>query len=93
MTAYVGSIVLVAEDQGVRLTRAQLLGLAVGIAGLVLAGPPFGAVGAAVASTIGYAVLLVAIMHGLRVSPSVLIPTGGAFQMGIRRLFMWDGDT
>lgn len=51
---YVSSALLTALGRGWAMTHSQLLGLATGIGLLLVLGPSFGAVGAAVASSIGF---------------------------------------
>lgn len=71
---YVGSQALAARGRGHEITSAQVLGLATGLGALVLLGPALGAKGAAIASTVGFAVTLIVIsMHHSR-ALSVWIP-------------------
>lgn len=53
--SYVASTALVAGNSGFRMTAAQTVGASTGVIALFLLGPSFGALGAAIAASIGYA--------------------------------------
>ncbi|QSE89764.1 oligosaccharide flippase family protein [Rhodococcus pseudokoreensis] len=67
LAAYVCSMALAAEGRGVRMTIAQIVALATGIGLLFVLGPPFGAVGAAAASSVSYLLLLAILLVSLNV--------------------------
>jgi len=58
VAAYVASLLLAAEARGGRMTVAQVVSAAVGVGALTILGPMLGALGAALASVVGYLVLL-----------------------------------
>lgn len=76
-TAYVGSMVLAAQGKGSLMTAAQLMSLVTGLIALYALAPRFGAVGASMASALGYVVLLTVVICALRVRLSALIPKVG----------------
>ncbi|MBN9106515.1 MAG: oligosaccharide flippase family protein [Propionibacteriaceae bacterium] len=72
--AFVGTQLLGAEGRGLMMTNAQVAAIAGAVISLVVLGPPFGAVGAAAASTMGFIVLLIMVTIGLRIGASRLVP-------------------
>lgn len=74
LVAYVTSMVLAAEGRGLVMTIAQFGSLAVGIALLLFLAPTYGAIGAAVATTISSVVLLGWLLYALRVPLGRAIP-------------------
>ncbi len=86
VASFVYSMVLTAEARGVFMTFAQLGALLTGICLLFLLGPMFGAMGAAIASTVTYFVLLGALYFGLNISLQESVPTGPDFAIALRRL-------
>ena len=72
--AYVGSMVLAGAGRGKTMTYAQLGCLVVGISLLYLLAPIWGALGASVASSAGYFVLLSTIIVSLKIRPAELFP-------------------
>src|SRR5690606_1208287 len=73
---FVGTQILVAEGRGVAVTVIQSLSLVVGIGLLIAVGPVLGAVGASIASTVGFIVACAAILGvaGIRASRSIPHP-------------------
>ncbi|WP_442902881.1 oligosaccharide flippase family protein [Gordonia sp. 852002-50816_SCH5313054-a] len=59
IVSYVLSLTLAAEGRGIRMAVTQAIALCVGMIGLLLLGPKFGAVGAAVASALSSLALLI----------------------------------
>lgn len=86
MAAYVCSMVLAAEGQGIKMTIAQIASLAISVALLFVLGPLLGAVGAAIAAACGYIVLLVCLMISLRIGFLTLIPRSRDFASSLRYL-------
>jgi O-antigen/teichoic acid export membrane protein len=86
LTAYVASMALVADSKGGRMAIAQFTSLVVGIGCLFMLGPSLGAVGAAIASTFGYIVLLFALLAFLPVPKHSLAPRRGDLSRAVRRL-------
>ncbi|ACL40907.1 hypothetical protein Achl_2946 [Pseudarthrobacter chlorophenolicus A6] len=87
MTAYVCSMALGAAGRGTVMSVAQISSLILGIALLYVLGPIYGAVGAAVASSISYFTLLVILVCALRIPFELVIPRRHDFADSIRRLF------
>ncbi|PPG43388.1 lipopolysaccharide biosynthesis protein [Pseudoclavibacter sp. RFBA6] len=85
-SGYVLSMALAADGRGVRMTIAQTVGLALGLAALFALGPILGALGAAIASSLGYLLMLVMLATGLRSPVSSLIPRVADAREAIRRL-------
>ncbi|TDS82633.1 oligosaccharide flippase family protein [Nesterenkonia aurantiaca] len=85
-SGYVASMALAAEGRGARMTIAQVTALAVSLTLLWLLAPTLGAVGAAIASSVGYVVLLMLLLSGFRGSLSVLAPRPRDLHEGIKRL-------
>lgn len=81
-----GSSNLVAMGRPKQLAVCQLISLFVGIAGLLFLGPPFGSLGAAVASTMGYATLAVLSVRYSGASAWCFIPSPMSFIAGIKTL-------
>lgn len=74
LVSYVVSMALAADRKGGRMTAAQGISLGFAIILLLLLGPPLGAVGAALASSLGYLALLVILLVGLRIHPREITP-------------------
>lgn len=74
VTGYVATNLLGAHGRGHAMTFAQLSGLVVGLILLVPLAVPFGAVGAAAASVLGYAVSCTLAVRGLRIPAADLRP-------------------
>lgn len=86
IVAFVASMALAAVGEGVRMTISQIAALAIGIGCLFIFGPMFGAIGAAIASTINYTVLMVFMLIGLSVPFRTYIVRGGDIRRAIHRL-------
>lgn len=86
LIGYVASMGLAAEGRGVRMTIAQVTSVIVGIGALSVLGPALGAVGAAVASTVGYLALLVASLALLQIRACDLVPRPRDFGATVKRL-------
>lgn len=85
--AYVATNLLAAEGRGHEMTAAQTAGLTVGILSLVLVlGPHLEAVGAALASVLGYATVVVVALATLRVSPMQALRIGVSDLSAVRRI-------
>ncbi|MGO1411495.1 MAG: lipopolysaccharide biosynthesis protein [Microbacterium sp.] len=80
---YVCSMALVALQRGVSMTLVQISGLIVGLGLLVPAGHIWGALGAAVASTVGYFATFVGALLVLRIRPWAAIPGPRDFRDGM----------
>lgn len=65
---------LAASNRGVSMTVSQVVALGLNMLLLVLLGRPFGAVGAAAASTLAYVGLLLLFLASLRLRPSRVVP-------------------
>jgi O-antigen/teichoic acid export membrane protein len=87
LVAFVASSAVAADGRGTLLTWAQTLGLVVDILALVLFGHIAGALGAAIASALGFAATVLILAASLRVNPSALLPRGADFIVSIRRLW------
>ncbi|MFD7007655.1 oligosaccharide flippase family protein [Rhodococcus jostii] len=74
-SSYVGSMVLASQGKGSLMTLSQVLSLVAGLVGLYLLAPGLGAVGASVASAVGYLVLFAAVAIALRVRLRDLVPS------------------
>jgi O-antigen/teichoic acid export membrane protein len=74
LIAYVCSMCLAAEGKGMQMTLAQIASLIVGIATLIVIGPPLGAVGAAIASLVSYMTLMLILLRALSVRAYELVP-------------------
>ncbi|TXR56316.1 oligosaccharide flippase family protein [Quadrisphaera setariae] len=79
----VGAALMLARDRARALMLCQSTGLACGIGTLYVLGPPFGATGAAAASTLGYIAAAIAIFWSLRVPVRCWIPSPATFRSGI----------
>ncbi|RXZ72222.1 oligosaccharide flippase family protein [Agromyces albus] len=86
IAGYVISMALAADSKGIRMTIAQVISLGVGIGGLIVLGPLLGAIGAALASTLSYLVLLTILMAALKLPVGKLLPRGRDFVGVLRRL-------
>lgn len=86
LVAYVVSMALAADGRGLQMTIAQVASLLFGIGALLLLGPVLGAIGAAVASTLGYFLLLALLLVFLRIPYSSLWPDIIDFKVAVRRL-------
>ncbi|MBT2518467.1 oligosaccharide flippase family protein [Streptomyces sp. ISL-90] len=84
---YVASMMLAAQGRGSVMTVAQVTCLTVNIALLFALAPWLGAVGAAIASSAAFLVLLVILTIALRVRPQSLIPTATGVREAVRTLF------
>lgn len=85
-SGYVLSMALAADGRGIRMTIAQTVGLALGLAALFVLGPVLGALGAAIASSLGYLLMLVMLAHGLRSPVRTLVPRVADIREAITRL-------
>lgn len=79
---YVCSMALVALQRGIRMTLVQLLGLATGLVLLIPGGLLWGAMGAAVASTVGYFATFTGALIALGIRPWLATPRLGDFRRG-----------
>ncbi|MBI9116198.1 lipopolysaccharide biosynthesis protein [Sanguibacter suaedae] len=86
LSAYVASMALAADAKGIRMTVAQVVALTIGMVGLLVLGPAWGAIGAATASSIAYVCLLVLLVRSLGVSPWHIAPRPADFGHFVRRL-------
>lgn len=86
VVAYVASMALAADGRGLRMTFGQIASFITGIAALTILGPWLGAVGAAIASSLGYLTLLGVLFVSLRLPLRRLIPLPPDFLATIRRL-------
>jgi O-antigen/teichoic acid export membrane protein len=87
MTAYVCSMALGAAGRGTIMSIAQISSLILGTVLLYVLGPIYGAVGAAVASSIAYFTLLAILVCALRIPFVMLIPRSRDYADSVRRLF------
>lgn len=83
---YVLSMALAADGRGVRMTISQTVALVVSLAALFALGPILGAVGAALASSLGYVVMLLMLARGLRAPARSLLPRISDVREGLTRL-------
>jgi O-antigen/teichoic acid export membrane protein len=90
VAAYVYSMALAAEGKGTRMTVAQIVALAFAVCLLYLLGPALGASGAALASSLSYAVLLALLHSGLDIPLKDALPRSNDFKDSISRLFKVD---
>lgn len=81
------STVLIATGHGTKLSISQLVSLVIGIALLFLLGPSLGALGAAIASLIGYATMAGLSLAFCGASLLSVFPTPQSFLAGIKSLF------
>lgn len=86
MTAYVCSMALGAGGRGGVMSISQIVSLCFGVALLYFLGPAFGAVGAAVASTLSSLILLLILILFLQIPPRSIIPNRGDFVDSVRSL-------
>ncbi|QZT58438.1 lipopolysaccharide biosynthesis protein [Mycolicibacterium austroafricanum] len=86
LAAYVASMALAADGRGIRMTFAQVGSLVCGISALLILGPILGALGAAIASTIGYLILLSILLFSLGLPTRALTPRSQDFLASIKRL-------
>lgn len=84
---YVCSMALVALQRGGRMTIVQLVGLSAGLALLVPAGLLWGAMGAAIASTLGYFVTFIGALLVLGIRPWRALPGLSDFRRGFAAFF------
>ncbi|MGK2876969.1 MAG: lipopolysaccharide biosynthesis protein [Solirubrobacterales bacterium] len=87
---YVAAMALIVEERGRRMTVVQVVSLGFAIGALLVLGPPYGATGAAIASTIGFVLMAVGMLSGISISPIHLVPTPAHVRSAIRRLFASD---
>jgi O-antigen/teichoic acid export membrane protein len=73
VSGYVATVLLGAQNRGGQMTVAQISGLLVGIGALYVLGPPLGAIGASIASVVGYWLVFIAALAMLRLSPRELL--------------------
>lgn len=85
-SGYVISMALAAEGRGGRMSVAQTVALVVSIGSLFLFGPLLGAIGAGLASTLGYVAMLLMLARGLKAPVRTLIPGPKDFNEAVRRL-------
>lgn len=78
---------LVALGRPKQLAISQLVSLVVGIIALLILGPSNGSLGAALASSLGYATLALLAVRGCRASLWSIIPSPLSFVAGVRVLF------
>ena len=74
---YVASQMLVAQDKGVLMTAAQLVGLGLSVASMFVLGPALGGAGAALASVAGWLLTTVASVRALRLTATSLLFDAG----------------
>lgn len=84
--AYVMSMVLAASGKGWRMTFAQVSGVVVGVAALLLFGPILAALGAAVASVVSATVIVVILVWSLRLQPRQSLPRPRDVRLVITRI-------
>ena len=84
---FVASSLLAAAGRGIVMTVAQCCSLVVGIGLLFVLGPPLGAVGASLASSISYVVLSLIVIWALGVRPSAALPHIHDFRLALSTLF------
>lgn len=82
-TSQVASSVLTAHGRGWAITRAQIIGLVVGISLFVFLGPYTGAWGASLYSSIGYLTTLIILIGTLRLKPGHLLLRRSDFRSAI----------
>lgn len=80
------STVLIATGRAGRLAISQLTSLVVGIGFLLVLGPALGALGAALASAIGYGIMATLSLSFCGASPFSIIPTPASFMSGLKSL-------
>jgi O-antigen/teichoic acid export membrane protein len=86
MAGFVVSMCLAADNQGWRMTVAQVASLVVGLLLLVFLGPALGAVGAALASSLAYLVLYLVLFHASGVSIRDVRRAGGGLRTTLTRI-------
>lgn len=87
MTAQVASNSLTAAKEGWKSTTGQVVGLVVGIALIFVLAPSFGAVGAAVASAVGYSIAMVWMINRLELGLRDFTPNRTRARAAFRELF------
>lgn len=85
LISYVASQALAADGRGGRMTIAQIIAITISTGLLLLLGPAFGALGAAIASTVGYISLYLALLTMLKLGYSTL-PKLEDFLKALKRL-------
>lgn len=85
-SGYVISMALAAEGRGGRMSVAQTVALVVSIGSLFLLGPVLGAIGAALASTLGYVAMLFMLARGLKAPLRSFIPMPRDLKEAVKRL-------
>ena len=86
IVAYVLSMVLAASGKGWRMTIAQVAGLTVGVAALLILGPALSSVGAAIASLLSALVIVGLLFRSLRLRLRSSVPHPSDFVVAIRRI-------
>lgn len=89
IVAYVSSMSLAADNKGMRMTVAQVVSLAFAIGCLLILGPWLGAIGASIASSLGYLLLVSLMLVGLRLSLRLIVPRRADLRGGFSRLAQW----
>ncbi|MBP2437070.1 oligosaccharide flippase family protein [Microbacterium amylolyticum] len=85
-SGYVISMALAAEGRGGRMSISQTVALVVSVGSLIVLGPILGAVGAALASTMGYFVMMLMLSGGLKAPFRAFVPMPNDLQEAIKRL-------
>lgn len=86
VAAFVCSSVLAAEGKGIRMTIAQVVSLALAIVLLYVLSPSLGAIGAAIASSIGYICLLGVLLVSMETRARRVIPSPRDFKASVSHL-------
>ncbi|MGH2905861.1 MAG: lipopolysaccharide biosynthesis protein [Solirubrobacterales bacterium] len=88
VTSQVCSNALAAVNRGLTMTLGQFVGLVVGIVLMILLAPPYGASGAAIASSTGYLVTMVWVVARLHLRLADVIPTRVRVGTALREMFV-----
>lgn len=91
IATFVGASSLNALGYGGHFTRAQVLGLVALVAALVILGPPLGAMGVALASSVGFVTTFMALLASARLLTPEVLPRASDLQTALRRLLTRDG--
>lgn len=86
LCAHVCSMALAAVGRGIIMSIAQFISLGVAVTLLYVLGPTLGSIGAAIASSLSYVLLLVTLIIAIGVPASSLIPRRVDFAASIKRL-------